>query len=210
MEEKTNQSSLPEKVRTIAVCNAIMLCFCFFLFLEKMLDVDLELILINPAFDPIIISVIFIIPLLCYLALHRSTKSNSKFMISQYFVLASIQVISFSGLVTYYLIEISLPYSELIVSHEAILYLTTCMVWNVFKMYSIFVVALFYREASQKHQFKIGVKKPTQGLLKQQNKISFSDLSVYVSKASSTGLFPTNSSELSEPNEALLDTGISV
>ena len=155
MENIRRKSSLPEKVRTVAICNVIILCFCVFLFLEKARNIDLELILLNPMVDPILLSAITILILLVYLGLYQSSYTQSKAAIILYFVLAITQLITYTGIIIYTLVFVSLPSSTLILSYQTMLYLATCILWSIYLVYSIFVVALFHHDIVKEQQLKM-------------------------------------------------------
>ena len=155
MESIRRKSSLPEKVRAVAICNVIILCFCVFLFLEKARNIDLESVLINPMIDPVILSTITILILLVYLGLYQSSFTQSRSAIILYFVLAITQLITYTGIIIYTLVMVSLPSSTLMLSYQTILYLTTCILWSLYLVYSIFVVALFHHDIVKEQQFNM-------------------------------------------------------
>ena len=152
MESIRRKSSLPEKVRTVAICNVITLCFWVFLFLENAMNIDLESVLINPMIDPVILSIATILILLVYLGLYQSSYTQSKSAIILYSVLAITQLITYTGIIIYTLVLVSLPSSTLILSYQTILYLATCVLWSLYLVYSIFVVALFHHDIVKDQQ----------------------------------------------------------
>ena len=205
MENIRRKSSLPEKVRTVALCNVIILCFCVFLFLEKARNIDLELILINPMVDPILLSAITILILLVYLGLYQSSYTQSKSSIILYFVLAITQLITYTGMIMYTLVLISLPSSTLMLSYEAILYLSTCVLWSLFLVYSIFIVALFYHEILKETGLETVKEVQNRCSILPPDEISEPSSFLCSSTSINTYLSSTRSLSLGESKTALLE-----